>query len=73
MAGTIQFQGPGPFDLPVAQRAAATAGSDAVTLSFRILVTPSQQEVVRIAVLNNQALEFAAAIAKAATSPKGVE
>lgn len=64
----IQFQGSGPFDLPVAQRATVTRGSDAVTLSFRIFVNPNQQEVVRIAVLNNQALEFAAEITKAATS-----
>lgn len=66
VAGSIQFQGSGPFDLPVAQRATASPGKDAVTLSFDILVNPSQREVVRIAVLNSQALELAAEIAKAA-------
>jgi hypothetical protein len=68
MAGAIQFQGSGPFDLPVAQRATATPGSDAVTLTFHILANPSQMEAVRIAVLNSQALAFAAAIARAAAS-----
>jgi hypothetical protein len=63
----IQFLGSGPFDLPVAQRATATPGSDAVTLSFRIQENPNRMVVVRIAVLNSQALELAAEIATAAT------
>jgi hypothetical protein len=66
MTDQVQFLGSGPFDLPVAQRATATVGTDAVTLSFRILINPSQEGVVRIAVLNSQALELAAAIAAAA-------
>lgn len=65
MDSAIQFQGAGPFDLPVAQRATADAGTTAVTLSFRVLVDPSRVEVVRIAVLNSQALELAAAILRA--------
>jgi len=63
----ITLQGDGPFDLPVSQRARADAGSDAVTLTFRVLATPSQPVTVRIAVPNSQALEFASQIAKAAT------
>lgn len=64
---SIQFLGSGPFDLPVAQSATAEAGTDAVTVSFRVLVNPSQVGLVRIAVLNSQALELAAAILHAAT------
>jgi hypothetical protein len=45
------------------------AGSDGVTLTFRVLVTPSQVEVVRILVPNSQALELAALIAYQATHP----
>jgi hypothetical protein len=68
MESSVQFLGSGPFDLPVAQSATAEAGSDAVTVSFRVLVNPSQVAVVRIAVLNSQALELAAAIAQAAAA-----
>jgi hypothetical protein len=68
MESRFQFLGPGLFDLPVAQSATATPGSDAVTVSFRVLVNPSQVAVVRIAVVNSVALELAAAIATAATS-----
>ena len=49
MESSVQFLGSGPFDLPVAQSATAEAGSDAVTVSFRVLVNPSQVAVVRIA------------------------
>jgi hypothetical protein len=70
MESQIQFLGPGPFDLPVAQSATAAPGTDAVTVIFRVLVNPNQMEAVRIAVLNSQALELAAAIAKAASSPE---
>lgn len=65
MTQSIQFLGSGPFDLPAAQSAKASAGTDAVTLSFRFLMNPSQLGVVRIAVLNSQALELAGAIASA--------
>jgi hypothetical protein len=71
MDSSLQFQGPGPFDLPVAQGARAEAGTDAVTLSFRVLVEPNRMEVVRISVLNSQALELAAEIATAAVRKDG--
>ena len=61
-ATRISFEGPGPFDLPVAQAALAAPQGDAVSLSFRVLVDSNRLELVRIAVLNNQALELAAAI-----------
>jgi hypothetical protein len=66
----ISLVGSGPFDLPVAQSACAEAGSDAATVSFRVLSDPSHVAVVRIAVPNNLLLEFAAALAAAA--PKTV-
>ena len=65
MKSEIKFCGSGPFDLPTAQEARADSGTDAVTLSFRVLITPNQMGVVRIAVLNNQALEFASQIVAA--------
>lgn len=59
MESRVVFEGHGPFDLPVAQQVHAEAqGSNSVSLSFRLLVDPSRLEVVRIAVLNNQALEL---------------
>jgi hypothetical protein len=57
MTSTIQFQEPGPFGLPVAQSATATAETDTAILTFR----PGP---VRIAVLSNQALDLAGQIAK---------
>lgn len=67
MTNDITLHGSGPFDLPVAQQARASAGSDAVTLAFRIADPLSKQPVtVRIAVPNSQALEFAGQIARAA-------
>ena len=65
MDSAVQFLGSGPFDLPVAQSATAEAGTDAVTVSFRVLVNPSQMVTFRIAVPNSQALQFAEAIARA--------
>jgi hypothetical protein len=74
MAGKVTFTGEGPFDLPVAQQARCDPGSDAVTLVFRVLVDPSRVELVRIAVLNNQALDLAGEIAQAAaTGSSGVD
>jgi hypothetical protein len=70
MESHIQFQGPGPFDLPVAQRAKVEAGTDAATVSFRVLVNPNQPLLVRIAVPNGLLLELAAEIARAAPSPE---
>ena len=68
MTSTIQFQGPGPFDLPVAQRATAAAETDTVTLMFRIAIDGGRQETVRIAILNNQVLELMGQIARALES-----
>jgi hypothetical protein len=69
MTGALTFSGHGPYDLPVAQLARAESQGDAVSLTFRVLVNPSQMEVVRIAVLNSQALELAAQILEAASKP----
>jgi hypothetical protein len=71
MESSVQFQGPGPFDLPVAQSATAGPGLVAVTVSFLVLVNPSRPEVVRIAVPNSLALELAAAIVQAAPRKPG--
>ena len=62
-----RFQGPGPYDLPVAQGAKVQAGTDAMTLMFRVLSSPGQIEAVNIQIPNGIALEFAAAIAQAAS------
>lgn len=66
MASMIEFHGIGPFDLPIAQSSRAAAGSDAVTLTFSLVIDTSRArnrpELVRIAVPNNQARELAAAI-----------
>jgi hypothetical protein len=63
----VLFRGPGPFYLPAAQSATAEAGSDAITVSFRVLVNPSQVEVVRIPIVKRQALALAEAIKQAAS------
>lgn len=66
MTNEITLYGSGPFDLPLAQQADASAGSDAVTLSFRIADPRSSHLVtVRIAVPNSEAPEFADQIARA--------
>ncbi len=64
------FEGPGPFDLPASQESYAESQGDAVTVGFRVLVDPNQVAAVRIAVLNNQALQLAHQIANAAA--KGI-
>ena len=70
MSSEIQFRGTGPFDLPVAQSSMATEGTNAVTLSFRLLAQPNHLAMVRIAIPNSQALELAAAIAQAVAKQK---
>jgi hypothetical protein len=69
VASRLTMEGLRPFDLPVAQSATAEAGSDAATVSFRVLVNPSQAVTVRIAVPNSLLLELAAAIAAATPRP----
>ncbi len=64
------FEGPGPFDLPTAQGSYAESQGDAVTIGFRVQTDPSRAATVRIAVLNNQALQLAHQIANAAA--KGI-
>ena len=63
---SVEFHGPGPFDLPVSQESYAESQGDAVTIGFRVLVDPSRVAAVRIAVLNNQALKLAREIVEAA-------
>lgn len=66
MTNEITLHGSGPFDLPTAQQARASAGVDAVTLAFRIADPLSNSLVtIRIAVPNNQAQELAGQIATA--------
>lgn len=62
----IEFHGPGPFDLPVAQSVAASPVDNTVVLTFRVLARSNQLEVVRIAVLSSQARGLAVQIASAA-------
>ncbi len=67
----VEFHGPGPFDLPVAQQVSADSVANTVVLSFRVLARSSELEVVRIAVLANQAHKLAAQIARAAFEAEG--
>ena len=67
----VEFHGPGPFDLPVAQQVSADPVANTVVLSFRILARSKELEVVRIAVLSNQALELAAQMRAAAIEASG--
>jgi hypothetical protein len=62
----IEFHGPGPFDLPVAQSVAARPVDDTVVLTFRVLARSNQLEVVRIAVPSSQARGLAVEISSAA-------
>lgn len=67
MTNEIALHGSGPFDLPMAQQARASAGSDAVTLAFRVADPLASHPVtVRIAVPNSHARELADQIARAA-------
>ena len=43
----IEFHGPGPFDLPVAQSVAAIPVDNTVVLTFRVLARSNHLEVVR--------------------------
>jgi hypothetical protein len=74
MASKIEFHGDGPFDLPVSQNSRVDANEETVTITFRVLVESNQDRSqlasVRIAILNNQARELAAAIL--AALPKGL-
>ncbi len=54
----VEFHGPGPFDLPVAQQSKAYRSGHTVEVAFRVLVDPSRLELVRIAIPYNQALEL---------------
>ena len=63
--GTVQFVGPGPYDLPVTQAATATAVGNTVVVSIRLLADPTRLENVRIAMLPNQAAELLAALGRA--------
>ena len=65
MESEVLFRGLGPYALPVAQSATAVSGSDAVTVIFRVLVSPSRVEAVQVQVPHALALELAAAIAQA--------
>ncbi len=62
----VEFHGPGPFDLPVAQQSKAYRSGHTIEVAFRVLVDPSRLELVRIAVPNNQALELGFQITHAA-------
>ena len=63
----VEFYGPGPFDLPASQESYAESQGDAVTIGFRVLVDSSRVAAVRVAVLNNQALQLARQIVEAAS------
>ena len=67
----IEFHGPGPFDLPVAQQSKAYRSGRIVEVAFRVLVDPSRLELVRIAIPYNQALELVAQIRNAAFEASG--
>jgi hypothetical protein len=71
MTSRIIFDGPGPFDLPVAQSANVEAGPDAATVGFRVLENSNRLVLVRIAVPNSLLLELASALATAAPSAGG--
>ncbi len=62
----VEFHGPGPFDLPVAQQSKAYRSGHTVEVAFRVLVDPSRLEAVRIAIPSNQALELGVQMTKAA-------
>ncbi len=61
----IEFHGPGPFDLPVAQSVAASPVDNTVVLTFRVLARSNQLEVVRIAVPSSLARDLAVEISTA--------
>ncbi len=69
--GEVQLLGLGPYALPVAQGATASAAGNTVVASFRVLSDPNQpdqrMETVTIQMLPNQATEFAAHLLEAAS------
>lgn len=67
----VEFYGPGPFDLPVAQAVHAEPQGEHVTLTLRVLVQGRDLAAVRITVLNNQALTLAAQMKAAAIEASG--
>jgi hypothetical protein len=68
MESKITFSGLGPYDLPASHSSRASPLNETVVLHFRVLIDPTREEVVRIAIPNNQALDLAGQIAKAAAA-----
>jgi hypothetical protein len=71
---SVQFQGPGPFDLPIAQRATATgSANNGVTVTFRILLdegrTPNS---ISIQMTSDTARSLSAALMLEANKADGV-
>lgn len=67
----IEFHGPGPFDLPVAQQSKAYRSGHIIEVAFRVLVDPNRLELVRIAIPSNQALELVSQLRTAAIEASG--
>ncbi len=66
---TITFQGPGPFHLPIAQRATAHGNTDnGVTIALSAILPERELglESVSVQMLSTTARELAAALLKAA-------
>ncbi len=56
--GKVKFEGDAPYELPAAQRVRADAQGETVALVFHVLINGDRLEPVRIALLNDQAIDL---------------
>ena len=62
---TVNFEGEGPFEIS-AQTGEAWAGSETITLAFRVLhVGAATQVTMRVVLLRNQATELLGSLSRA--------